>query len=477
MNTEKRLIIALVITFGFFLFYSRFLPQQKPIEQQVITQAIEQQEVVEEKVTKISLKVPEPTVTKQVEMDNYVITYVPQGGYVKSLKIKKYEDILNFQDIGLTPADIDVVFDVDIKENKLIFKGRNKAVKEFEFNGYEITIKYQAPRSEGVVAFSNLLSASMLDQRYQECFIAEKDEIKRIGAKKVKGLAEGNVTFAGFRDRYFCASLLPGDYDLDFYTKDEAVYAKVNNPTNIIKLYVGPQSADILKQYGLEGIISFGFFHIIGVALLNILKMFYALTKSWGVSIILLSMTAYGILFPFTAKSTKAMKKMQQVQPEVEEIKQKYKDNPQKMNKEVMELYKKYKLNPLGGCLPLFFQFPVFISLYQILLRFVQLKGASFLWIKDLSMPDRLLMFPGNFKLPILNTEYFNLLPILVMTLGIIQQKITTSASTAGEQKKIGLFFAVFLGFIFYNFPSALVLYWFVQNLLTLIYQYRISKQ
>jgi YidC/Oxa1 family membrane protein insertase len=255
------------------------------------------------------------------------------------------------------------------------------------------------------------------------------------------------------------------------------VYLKVNNPVDTIKIYVGPQSNEVLKKYGLEGVISFGFFHIIGVALLNLLKLFYSLTKSWGTSIILLSMTAYGIMFPFTAKSTKAMKKMQQVQPEVEAIKQKYKDNPQKMNKEVMELYKKYKLNPLGGCLPLFFQFPIFISLYQILLRFVQLKGASFLWIKDLSMPDRLLMFPGGFKLPILNAEYFNLLPILVMTLGIIQQKVTTSSSTAGEQKKIGLFFAVFLGFIFYNFPSALVLYWFVQNLLTLTYQYRISRQ
>ena len=477
MNTEKRLILALVITFGFFLLYSRFFPQQQPAEQQIVTQPIEQQEVVQEEPSRMIVDVQEPAETKQVKMDNYVITYVPQGGYVKTLEIAKYNDTLNFQNIGLTPADIDLVFDVEIKGNKLIFKGRNKVVKEFEFNGYEITIRYQSPRKEGIVVFSNPLSTSMLDQRYQECFIASKDEVTRIGAKKIKRSEEANVTFAGFRDRYFCASLLPGAYDLDLYTKDENVYLRVVNPVDAIKIYVGPQSTEILKQYGLEGIISFGFFHIIGVALLNLLKLFHTLTKSWGISIILLSMTAYGIMFPFTAKSTKAMKKMQQVQPEVEAIKQKYKDNPQKMNKEVMELYKKYKLNPLGGCLPLFFQFPVFISLYQILLRFVQLKGASFLWIKDLSMPDRLLMFPGNFKLPILNTEYFNLLPILVMTLGIIQQKITTSASTAGEQKKIGLFFAVFLGFIFYNFPSALVLYWFVQNFLTLIYQYRISRQ
>lgn len=477
MNTEKRLIFALVITFAFFLFYSRFLPQQKPSEQQITTQATEQQEVVLERTPTLSVDVQEPAETEQAIMDNYVITFVPRGGYIKTLKSTKYDDVLNFQDIGITQADIDTDFDVSVIGNKIIFKDRNKTVKEFEFNGHEITIRYKPSQRSSMIVFSNPLSTNMLDQRYQECFMEKEDVIRRMGLKKVKDIKESNITFAGFRDRYFCASLLPGNYDIDFNLKGTNVYAQVINPSDTIKIYVGPQSTDILKQYGLEGVISFGFFHIVGIALLNLLKFFYSITKNWGISIILLSASAYGILFPFTAKSTKAMKKMQQVQPEVEEIKKKYKDNPQKMNKEIMELYKKYKLNPLGGCLPLFFQFPVFISLYQILLRFVQLKGASFLWIKDLSLPDRLMVFPGGFKLPVLGTEYFNLLPILVMTLGIIQQKITTSASTAGDQKKIGLFFAVFLGFIFYNFPSALVLYWFVQNFLTLIYQYRISRQ
>ena len=138
-----------------------------------------------------------------------------------------------------------------------------------------------------------------------------------------------------------------------------------------------------------------------------------------------------------------------------------------------MELFKKYKVNPLGGCLPLFFQFPIFIALYQVLFRFVELKGASFLWIQDLSLPDRAFALP--FKIPFLG-NYFNILPILIMIVGLIQQKITTSKASSKEQKSMGLFFSVFLGVIFYNFPSALVLYWFVQNLLTFAYQLRISK-
>jgi YidC/Oxa1 family membrane protein insertase len=167
------------------------------------------------------------------------------------------------------------------------------------------------------------------------------------------------------------------------------------------------------------------------------------------------------------------MKKMQEIQPLMQELKEKHKDNPQKMQKETVELYKKHKVNPLGGCLPLLFQFPIIIAFYQVVFRFSRLQGASFLWIKDLSMPDRLFRLP--FVIPVVGVEYFNLLPILVMGLGLIQQHITASSSNP-QQKKIGLFMGVFIGIIFYKFPSALVLYWFVQNLLTLLYQVRLKK-
>ena len=218
----------------------------------------------------------------------------------------------------------------------------------------------------------------------------------------------------------------------------------------------------------------YGFFHSIGVLMVKILYFFHSFTKNWGISLIIFSFFIYSILLPFTMKSTNAMRQMQQIQPLMNELKEKYKDNPTKLQKETMELYKKHKINPLGGCLPMFFQLPIFIALYQVLFRLYELKGAHFLWIKDLSLPDKLFALP--FKIPLIGSSHFNLLPIIVMIIGLLQQKITSSNTASKDQKSMGLFFAVFIGFIFYNFPSSLVLYWFVQNLLTLIYHTRKAK-
>ena len=137
-----------------------------------------------------------------------------------------------------------------------------------------------------------------------------------------------------------------------------------------------------------------------------------------------------------------------------------------------MQLYKEYKINPLGGCLPMFFQLPIIFALYQVFLRSFELKGAHFLWIQDLSAPDRAFKLP--FPPP---ADYLNILPIIIVILGLIQQKFMTASSTgSSEQKSMGLFFSVFMGVIFYKFPSCLVLYWLMQTSLTLIYQIRISR-
>jgi len=156
-------------------------------------------------------------------------------------------------------------------------------------------------------------------------------------------------------------------------------------------------------------------------------------------------------------------------------LRNKFKDNPQKLNKEIMELYREHKVNPLGGCLPLLLQMPVFFALYRALLNSISLKGAQFLWIKDLSAPDKLYVFQAGGK-----SIDLNLLPIL-MTIGMfIQQKISTVSSTsnaAAEQQKMMLIvMPIIFGFVFYNMPSGLVLYWFVNSTLMLINQWRISR-
>ena len=145
------------------------------------------------------------------------------------------------------------------------------------------------------------------------------------------------------------------------------------------------------------------------------------------------------------------MKEMQALQPKIEELRKAYKDNPQKLNKEIMQLYKEHKVNPFGGCLPLILQMPIFFALYQALMRSVALKGASFLWIKDLSEPDRLFLLPVS--LPVLGNE-INILPI-VMTIGMfIQQKLSSSSSsgsTAEQQKMMLIIMPLMFGLIFYS--------------------------
>jgi len=175
-------------------------------------------------------------------------------------------------------------------------------------------------------------------------------------------------------------------------------------------------------------------------------------------------------------KQMRSMKQMQALQPHVEELKKNYKDNPQRLNKEIMALYSQHKVNPLSGCLPLLLQMPIFFALYQVLMRSVVLKGASFLWIKDLSEPDRLFILP--LTLPVLGNE-INILPI-VMAIGMfIQQKISTFSAggvSASQQKIMLIVMPVMFGFIFYRMPAGLVLYWLVNSILMLIYQIRLNK-
>lgn len=168
----------------------------------------------------------------------------------------------------------------------------------------------------------------------------------------------------------------------------------------------------------------------------------------------------------------RSMKEMQILQPKIKDLQNTYKDNSQKLNRAIMELYREHKVNPFGGCLPMLLQIPIFFALYQVLSRAIALKGARFLWIKDLSAPDRLFTLPQS--LPIIGSE-INILPILMMVGMFLQQKkslMQAATKEQVEQQKIMLFlFPLIFGFIFYHMPSGLVLYWFVNSTLTLIYQ------
>jgi YidC/Oxa1 family membrane protein insertase len=297
--------------------------------------------------------------------------------------------------------------------------------------------------------------------------------------------------FLGVRDKYFCAIIEPAQENYSGYikkidaknsliglTSKEFVVSPGQSIKQSFQIYLGPQQVKLISgiKPAWAGIVHFGTFDFISQLLLQLLDIIFKIGHSWGLAIIILSILIYVALYPLSIKQMRSMKEMQVLQPRIEELRKMYKDNPQKLNVAVMELYKEHKVNPLGGCLPLILQMPIFFALYQALMRSVELKGAHFLWIKDLSEPDKLFHFP--FSLPILGGN-FNVLPILMMIGMFIQQKLSMTASSgaSGDQQKLMLIIMpIMFGVIFYNMPSGLVLYWFVNSALMLVNQIKISK-
>jgi YidC/Oxa1 family membrane protein insertase len=247
--------------------------------------------------------------------------------------------------------------------------------------------------------------------------------------------------------------------------------------TSRLTLFLGPRDLGILKEAGkdLEKAINFGWTDIIAKPLLYTLRFFYGYFHNYGIAIILLTIVIKILFWPLTHKSYKSMKEMQKLQPLMAKIREKYKNNKEQMNREMMGLYKTYKVNPMGGCLPMIIQIPVFFALFRVLGVSIELRHAPFfLWINDLSAPDRLFRFP--FEIPFMSPPYG--IPVLTLLMGasmFIQQKMTP---TPGDptQAKIMLFLPIIFTVMFINFPSGLVLYWLVNNVLSIAQQYRIIK-
>jgi YidC/Oxa1 family membrane protein insertase len=240
------------------------------------------------------------------------------------------------------------------------------------------------------------------------------------------------------------------------------------------KLFYGPKKLTMLNEVGfnLGKIVYFGWFDIIAKPMLYLLNWFYSVVHNYGVAIILVTIILKAIFWPITQKGLKSMKNMQKLQPKVVKLKEKYKDDPTRMNQEMMSLYKTYKVNPLGGCLPMVLQIPVFFALYKVLLQSIELRHAPFmLWINDLSAPDRLYL---GFDLP-----YLGGLPVLTLLMGasmFLQQKMTPTTADP-TQAKIMMFLPLIFTVMFVNFASGLVLYWFVNNLLSILQQYLINRK
>lgn len=317
------------------------------------------------------------------------------------------------------------------------------------------------------------------------------EEVETEKAEDEKVFA-GRIDWMAYEDDYFISAVIPEQAEKAVFkgrllSSGHVEATCLLSPLQIepagssaarFSLFFGPRDLGILKNQGmkLDRAIHFGWTDIIARPLLYALRFFNRYLGNYGLSIILLTILVKILFWPLTHKSYKSMKEMQKLQPVMAKIREKYKNNREQMNREMMALYKTYKVNPMSGCLPMIIQIPVFFALFRILGSAIELRHAPFaLWIDDLSAPDRLFHFP--FTIPFMSPPAG--IPVLTLLMGasmFIQQKMTP---TPGDptQAKIMMFLPLIFTFMFINFPSGLVLYWLVNNILSIGQQYRIQKR
>jgi len=537
---EKKVLLAVVLSIGVILIYPIILAKISPdlaIHAQR-PQVVQKQEVIEkipftsasktDKETQLTQAnavepavLPSDAVTESFFTDKYVFDIVDTGGSISRILIK---DSKRKSDITLVSKAINSagILSVDgkwamsglysqpfvIHNDKPVCSLENKDLKiekhisflkdKYGFNAViKITNKTTESRdlSFDITTCSNISKKEIMEDRYVEIDIHYKDgSIKRLTGNKLLAynrLYKNDIDWVSLKNKYYAIIAKPdfdikgvftkavsGEPTLGFIVEDSKALPG-ETKTYKINFYIGPMEIKELEKIdpGFTKALNFGFLTSISMILLSILQFFYSLLHNYGLSILLLTICINLFLYPLTFKSLKSMQKLQELQPHIEKIRQENKDNPHKLNKEIMELYRRYNVNPMGGCLPMILQMPVFIALYNTLSRSVELKNASFLWIRDLSMPDA--FFPLGSNIPLLGNA-INLLPILMIGAMILQQKIsqsTTGASQSEQQKLIANIMPVMFGFIFYSLPSGLVLYWLTSTLVTSAMQFFMFKK
>jgi YidC/Oxa1 family membrane protein insertase len=283
---------------------------------------------------------------------------------------------------------------------------------------------------------------------------------------------------------YFVSAWLPKEgIQREFYAKplpDKLYSAGVILPVAAIapnargsvsaSLYAGPQEQDALKSIapGLDLTVDYGWLTVVAAPLFWLLQFLHKWVGNWGVAIILLTVLIKAVFFPLSAASYKSMAKMKLVTPRMTKLREQYGNDRARLNQAMMELYKTEKINPLGGCLPIVVQIPVFISLYWVLLASVELRHASWFWIHDLAAPDKM------FTIPVIDMPV-GVLPIVMMITMIFQTKMNPTPPDP-VQAKVMMIMPFAFGFMFFFFPAGLVLYWVVNNILSIAQQWQITR-
>lgn len=525
---EKRVILALVLSLLVLFLYQEFMsrwmapPQVKKAAPEKAEQSKKQPEeaLFAKKEEPVSVpKYTEETVTAETPL--YKAVFSSKGGGIKSWVLKNYKEEARQtnSNVEMTASGLD---EYPLEER--LIKGEAKEAIYFKPSKTnlslnpgqkeELVFTWQSPEGvtiekryaisadaysiqaetrvlnispnpfEGKLSIGLASSVKLLEKRggsYHKGPIFYLDgSILKKEMKQGEEIKPGKMGWAGLEEMYFISAIIPKKAeDAKWSSVITGDMAKVGAliPVNLApnantsisyNVYIGPKDMAILKAQGvhLEESIDYGWFPLgrtLNTALAKpmhtAMNFLYIYITNYGLVIILLTVVIKILFHPLTKKGLDSMKEMQKIQPQVVALRERYKDDREKMNRELMELYKRYSINPLGGCLPMILQIPVFIALYNVLSTSIELRHAPFaLWIHDLSAQD----------------PYY-VTPILMGGTMLIQQKMTPSAMDP-TQAKMMLIMPVVFTFLFLNLPSGLVLYWLVNNVLSIAQTYYIQK-
>ncbi len=372
---------------------------------------------------------------------------------------------------------------------RLTFKGNSYRV-EVELSWKNVGKKPMAIAPE--LTWGPGFYSDVSDQRSQALSSTSWVDGRRVtddlGSLQGGATHSGQVSWTALQNLYFAAALLPGDKGnvatVHKGPQEQPIIALVTPAQSLqpgeeliqrFALYGGPKDVDHLKAAGsdLSKLLDLGWFDALARPALHLLRFLHRLSGNYGVAIILVSLLQKIVLHPLTAKSLRSMQAMKALQPKIAAIAERNKNNPQKKQQETMGLYKKHGINPLGGCLPMLVQIPIFVALYNALSSSVEMWRAPFLWIKDLSQPDALF----TFNVWGLQHYPFNLLALFMGASMFFQQKMSPNVGDPQQAKLMLYMMPVMFTFMFWSFPSGLVLYWIVNNILQMGQQHWLQKQ
>ena len=499
----KRILIATVISFVFFLAYDYFVltPQRevqaKVIEQNKTTKTITNNQTSNKNITKniTNTNNAEISTIATVSAKNFEIK-IDSLGRVGSFKLKQIKfNTENGKHLELVnkklPKPLEIRFE-NQELNKLAFTERAIADKsEIILNDKPQTLTITQNLKDEILTkkitfypdghYDVKISISKpaiyyISPGYRPSVAVDKLTIHGLVVKKSDGTLSiiedrdaknetiNNAIFAAEFDRYYTTLLFSKKPVSVIIAPDEqdypTAYIKADSNSEFIG-YIGPKFVDTLTLIDKElvDVVQYGVGTFFAKNLFFLLDWFYKLVGNWGIAIILLVVLVRIVLFPLTYKGMVSMYKLKELAPKMKEIQQKYKKDPQKLQMHMMKLYKEHGANPLGGCLPLVLQIPVFYGIYKLLLYAIELKGASFLWISDLSVMD----------------PYF-ILPVLMGVSMYIHQRLTPTNFQDPMQEKIFKFLPLIFTFMMATFPAGLVLYWTVNNVLSIAQQWLINN-